>query len=65
MLLQLKAAGILIEADPPVADAVLTEVKGVARAEVGDIRRLVYELRRSAACRPPSRWPPTASRWRP
>ena len=45
MLLQLQAAGILIETDTAAADAALNEVKGAARAAVGDIRRLVYELR--------------------
>ena len=45
MLLQLQAAGILIETDTAAADAALNEVKGAARAAVGDIRRLVDELR--------------------
>ncbi len=45
MLLQLHAAGHLIATDSTAADAALNEVKGAARAAVGDIRRLVYELR--------------------
>jgi two-component system, NarL family, sensor kinase len=45
MLLQLQAAGHLIATDSSAAGAALNEVKGAARAAVGDIRRLVYELR--------------------
>jgi len=45
MLLQLHAARHLISSDSAAADAALNEVKGAARAAVGDIRRLVYELR--------------------
>jgi signal transduction histidine kinase len=45
MLLQLHAVGLLIATDTVAADAALSEVKSAARAAVGDIRRLVYELR--------------------
>ena len=95
--LQLQVADHLIATGSGAADAALSEVKAAARAAVGDIRRLVYELRppgarrtrsrrrarapgrgvrvarrprrgagaRGRRCPPPSRWPPTASRWRP
>jgi signal transduction histidine kinase len=45
MLLQLQASALLIDSDAAAAEAALNEVKGAARAAVGDIRRLVYELR--------------------
>jgi signal transduction histidine kinase len=45
MVLQLQVADHLIATGSGSADAALSEVKGAARAAVGDIRRLVYELR--------------------
>jgi signal transduction histidine kinase len=45
MVLQLQAAAVLAASDTAAADAALGEVKSAARAAVGDIRRLVYELR--------------------
>jgi signal transduction histidine kinase len=45
MVLQLQAADHLIAGGSTAAGAALNEVKGAARAAVGDIRRLVYELR--------------------
>jgi two-component system, NarL family, sensor kinase len=45
MVMQLQAVDLLIANDSPAADAALSEVKAAARAAVGDIRRLVYELR--------------------
>jgi signal transduction histidine kinase len=45
MVLQLQVADHLIATSDAAADGVLNEVKGAARAAVGDIRRLVYELR--------------------
>ncbi len=45
MVMQLQAADLLIADGSPAADSALVEVKAAARGAVGDIRRLVYELR--------------------
>jgi signal transduction histidine kinase len=45
LILQLDAARNLLDRDPQQAGRVLAEVKAQTQAAIGDIRRLVYELR--------------------